>query len=110
MPHFLLDADVTESFINVTACVTCCHLIAGPGQRVSVTVSVVAMDNVWQPALLDPILDFLSSVIRGGKAKTWFEGNNLTAVISAVFQYAQMTDEDVSIWSRLSSPDMLLTT
>ena len=62
------------------------------------------------PQLICPILDFLSSVIRGGKAKTWFEGNNLTAVISAVFQYAQMTDEDVSIWSRLSSPDMLLTT
>ncbi|KAI5824132.1 ARM repeat-containing protein [Schizophyllum commune Tattone D] len=56
-------------------------------------------EPVHLPQLICPILDFLSSVIRGGKAKTWFEGNNLTAVISAVFQYAQMTDEDEDTWA-----------
>ncbi|TRM70438.1 armadillo-type protein [Schizophyllum amplum] len=56
-------------------------------------------ETIHLPQLICPILDFLSSVIRGGKAKAWFEGDNLTAVISAVFNYAQMTDEDEETWA-----------
>ncbi|KAL1749221.1 armadillo-type protein [Schizophyllum fasciatum] len=55
-------------------------------------------EPVHLPQLICPILDFLSSVIRGGKAKAWFENDNLPAVISAVFNYAQMTDDDEETW------------
>lgn len=40
-------------------------------------------------------MDFVSSVVRGGRAKDWFTGANATALISAVFDYIQMTDDDV---------------
>lgn len=48
------------------------------------------------PQLLCPILDFVTAVSRGGKAREWFVGGNLTALISSVFNFVQMTDEDVS--------------
>ncbi len=46
--------------------------------------------------LISSILDFVATVIRGGKAKQWFTPEHSTALIAAVFNYAQMTDEDVS--------------
>jgi hypothetical protein len=53
-------------------------------------------ETIELPQLLCPILDFVSAVARGGKAKEWFSEGNLNALISAVFSFAQMTDEDVS--------------
>jgi hypothetical protein len=53
-------------------------------------------ETIELPQLLCPILDFVTSVARGGKAKEWFAEGNLNALISAVFSFAQMTDEDVS--------------
>lgn len=47
------------------------------------------------PQLITSIMDFVSSVARGGRAKEWFVGVNATALISAVFDYIQMTDDDV---------------
>ena len=53
-------------------------------------------EPVELPQLLCPILDFVTAVSRGGKAREWFVGGNLTALISSVFNFVQMTDEDVS--------------
>lgn len=54
-------------------------------------------DSIELPQLLCPIIDFISTVARGGKAKAWFSQENLTSLIDAVFNYTQMTDDDVSI-------------
>ncbi|PBL00281.1 ARM repeat-containing protein [Armillaria gallica] len=48
--------------------------------------------------LISSILDFMATVIRGGKAKQWFTSEHSTALIAAVFNYAQMTDEDEDTW------------
>jgi importin-9 len=48
------------------------------------------------PQLICPILDFVSAISREGKAKEWFESNNLNTLIASVFSYSQMTDENVS--------------
>jgi importin-9 len=53
-------------------------------------------DAVELPQLLCPILDFVTAVTRGGKAREWFVEENRTRLISAVFDFVQMTDEDVS--------------
>lgn len=47
------------------------------------------------PQLLCPIIDFLAAVIRGGKARGWLVDDNILAVVSSVFAFVQMTDEDV---------------
>lgn len=46
--------------------------------------------------LVCPIFDFISNSARGGKAKDWFNQINLTAVVSSIFNWAQMTNGDVS--------------
>ena len=56
--------------------------------------------------LVCPMLDFIASVARSGKAKDWFEGDNLAGLISAVFSWVQMSQDDVSgcyfaLWSFL---------
>lgn len=43
-----------------------------------------------------PIIDFVSSVIRGGKAKGWLEPTNMEALVTAILGWIQMTGEDVS--------------
>jgi hypothetical protein len=53
--------------------------------------------NIDLQQLICPILDFVSAVSRGGKAKEWFQKENMDALISMVFSYSQMTDEDVSL-------------
>ena len=45
--------------------------------------------------LVCPMLDFIASVARSGKAKDWFEGDNLAGLISAVFSWVQMSQDDV---------------
>lgn len=52
-------------------------------------------ESIELPQLICPIIDFVAAVTRGGKAKEWFDGGNLAALISAVFNFVQMTDEDV---------------
>ncbi|RDX47886.1 ARM repeat-containing protein [Lentinus brumalis] len=49
--------------------------------------------------LVCPMLDFFASVARSGRAKDWFEGNNLTGLISAVFSWVQMTSDDEEEWA-----------
>ena len=53
-------------------------------------------DNIELAQLICPILDFVGAVARGGKAKDWFNGGNESALVAAVFNYVQMTNEDVS--------------
>ena len=42
-----------------------------------------------------PVLDFISSVVRGGKAKAWLQPQSLEALIVSGFGWIQMTEEDV---------------
>ncbi|KII94307.1 hypothetical protein PLICRDRAFT_50286 [Plicaturopsis crispa FD-325 SS-3] len=56
-------------------------------------------DSIELPQLLCPIIDFISTVARGGKAKAWFSQENLTSLIDAVFNYTQMTDDDEETWA-----------
>ncbi|KAF5384768.1 hypothetical protein D9615_001050 [Tricholomella constricta] len=51
------------------------------------------------PQLICPILDFAAAVTRGGKAKEWFTTENLNALIDAVCDFVQMTDEDEEAWA-----------
>jgi len=54
-------------------------------------------DSIDLTQLICPILDFVSAVSRGGKARDWFDPGNLNNLIASVFGYTQMTEEDVSI-------------
>ena len=56
--------------------------------------------------LVCPMLDFVASIARSGRAKDWFEGDNLSGLISAVFSWVQMTSDDVSPSNHLV-PDLL---
>ncbi|KAF8167572.1 armadillo-type protein [Crassisporium funariophilum] len=51
------------------------------------------------PELLCPIIDFLSSVTRGSKGREWLGHDNLVPLISSIFNYVQMTDDDVDTWA-----------
>lgn len=57
-------------------------------------------DPVELTQLLCPIIDFQSSIIQSGKARGWLSAENLSILISSVFAYMQMTDEDVSFLVR----------
>ena len=54
-------------------------------------------EQVGLPQLVCTLVDFVSTATRGGKAKEWFDTGNLQALVGAVFNYVQMTEEDVSI-------------
>ncbi|KAF9078120.1 ARM repeat-containing protein [Rhodocollybia butyracea] len=51
------------------------------------------------PQLITSVMDFVSSVARNGRAKDWFAGDNSIALVSAVFNYIQMTDDDEETWA-----------
>jgi hypothetical protein len=63
-------------------------------------------ETIELPRLLCPILDFVAVVIRGGKARDWFVKDNINAVVAAVFEYIQMTDDDVSISDLLTQTQL----
>jgi hypothetical protein len=44
--------------------------------------------------LVCPILDFVAAMTRHGKVKEWLQ-SNLHQIVTAVFNYAQMTQDDV---------------
>lgn len=56
-------------------------------------------EQVGIPHLVCPLIDFISTATRGGKAKEWFDQDNQYALVGAVFNYVQMTEEDVSPFS-----------
>ncbi|KAF8899297.1 armadillo-type protein [Infundibulicybe gibba] len=56
-------------------------------------------ESIELPQLICPITDFVAAVTRGGKAKDWFETENLTNLILAVFNFVQMTNEDEDTWT-----------
>lgn len=59
-------------------------------------------ETIELPQLICPIMDFMAGVSRGGKAKDWWTApGNLPHLVSSVFNFVQMTDEDVS---HLDSP------
>jgi hypothetical protein len=53
-------------------------------------------ERVGLPHLVCPLIDFVSTVTRGGKVKEWFDAGNLQGLVGAVFNYVQMTEDDVS--------------
>jgi len=54
-------------------------------------------ETVELPHLVSPLFDFLSNVVRGGKAKDWLQAENLNGLVSAIFNYTQITAEDVRV-------------
>ncbi|EAU92368.2 hypothetical protein CC1G_00587 [Coprinopsis cinerea okayama7 len=56
-------------------------------------------ESVELPQLICPIMDFISSAMRGRKARLWFTGDNLSLLVSAVFNLSQVTDEDEETWA-----------
>ena len=46
--------------------------------------------------LIVPILDFVTTVARGGKAKGWFTVATLSSLAGEVYNWVQMTSDDVS--------------
>jgi hypothetical protein len=53
-------------------------------------------EHVSLPHLVCPLIDFVSTATRGGKGKEWFDSGNLQALIGAIINYVQMTEDDVS--------------
>src|ERR1700737_639973 len=53
-------------------------------------------EHVDLPNLVCPLIDFVATVTRGGKVREWFDAGNLQGLVGAVFNYVQMTEEDVS--------------
>jgi importin-9 len=47
--------------------------------------------------LVTKIFDFLGTVARLGKARAWFTNDACMSLINAVFNFTQMTQEDVRI-------------
>ncbi|KAL0068448.1 hypothetical protein AAF712_004526 [Marasmius tenuissimus] len=56
-------------------------------------------EPVSLPQLVTSTMDFIASIARGGRARDWFTGERYATLISAVFQYIQMTDEDEDTWA-----------
>ncbi|KAF8844142.1 ARM repeat-containing protein [Paxillus ammoniavirescens] len=60
-------------------------------------------EAVELPHLICPMFDFLSNVVRGGKAKQWLDSQSnpqhLPHLIGATFRYTQMTAEDEETWA-----------
>lgn len=49
------------------------------------------------PQLICPILDFVSAVTREGKLRDWFGVDNTGSLVAAIFDFVQMTNEDVGL-------------
>ena len=49
------------------------------------------------PQLLCPIIDLLAAVVRGGRAREWVVHENILPLVSSIFAFVQMTDEDVNV-------------
>ncbi|THU95862.1 hypothetical protein K435DRAFT_859126 [Dendrothele bispora CBS 962.96] len=47
----------------------------------------------------EPVLDFVSAIARGGRARELFMGETSAALISSIFNYIQMTDQDEEEWA-----------
>ncbi|KAF8832761.1 hypothetical protein HHX47_DHR1001493 [Lentinula edodes] len=56
-------------------------------------------ETIELPQLITSIMDFVSSVVRAGRVKEWFTGDNAVSLISAIFSYIQMTDDDEENWA-----------
>ncbi|KAF8346879.1 armadillo-type protein [Amanita rubescens] len=50
------------------------------------------------PDLIVPIVDFIAAVARGGKAKLWFDAQHFPALVSAVFKFTQVGEQDEETW------------
>jgi importin-9 len=53
-------------------------------------------ESIELPQLLCPVIDFLSAVIRGAKGREWLGEENILSLVESMFNYVQMTDDDVS--------------
>lgn len=53
-------------------------------------------ENIELPQLLCPVIDFLSAVTRGAKGREWLGEENIQSLVTSMFNYVQMTDDDVS--------------
>ncbi|OBZ68625.1 Importin-9 [Grifola frondosa] len=56
-------------------------------------------DSIELTQLVCPIIDFVSSIARTGRAKEWFTSDNLHSLTGAVFNWVQMSQEDEEDWA-----------
>ncbi|KAF9260865.1 ARM repeat-containing protein [Marasmius fiardii PR-910] len=50
------------------------------------------------PQVVSSAMDFVASVVRAGRARDWLNDDRSAALISAIINYIQMTDEDEESW------------
>ncbi|KAK7040193.1 hypothetical protein VNI00_009999 [Paramarasmius palmivorus] len=55
-------------------------------------------EPVELPQLITSTMDFVSAIARGGRAREWFDGERSATLVSAVFDYIQMTEDDEETW------------
>lgn len=55
------------------------------------------------PQLCCPIIDFISTVVRGGKAKAWIRPENLAPLVVTILGWLQMTEEDVCVFLHIAT-------
>ena len=53
-------------------------------------------ESIELPQLLCPVIDFLSAVTRGAMGREWVGEENILSLVASMFNYVQMTDDDVS--------------
>jgi hypothetical protein len=52
-------------------------------------------ESIELPAVAAPIMDWLTTIARGGKAKEWFTPDCVSALVETVFAWAQISVESV---------------
>lgn len=55
-------------------------------------------EHITLSELACPVMDFSASVVKNGNVKDWFSPDNLNVFVAAIFNWAQMTITDVSLF------------
>ena len=70
--------------------------------------STLEDERIELPQLLCPIINFVSTIIRGGKCHQWLREENILSLITSTINYVQMTNDDVSSSAILQVPNFSL--
>ncbi|KIP03840.1 hypothetical protein PHLGIDRAFT_31632 [Phlebiopsis gigantea 11061_1 CR5-6] len=56
-------------------------------------------EKIDLPQLASSTLDFISTVVRGGKARDWFTDANVNELVGNVFRWTEMTADEEAEWA-----------
>jgi hypothetical protein len=59
-------------------------------------------ESIELPEVAAPILDFISAIARGGRAKDWFGSDQVAGLVKAIFAWSQISIESASRFFTLS--------